>query len=194
MLALARALITRPRLLMVDEMSQGLAPTIVADLFQVLERFTEQGTAVLLVEQFVGQALAQASRAYVLEKGEVSYAGGAAELAADEDFVKGSYLGDVEVGEPVSVNGDGNGRAPLAEKFTVSLPPVLVRSLQERADREGVDLAELIRQAVEGTLAAPGEPVPEPAPEAEPRNARRRKATTATTTRRPVAGGRRGRA
>src|SRR5260370_10636943 len=94
MLALARGLVTRPRLLMVDEMSQGLAPTIVAELFRVLDRFTEQGVAVLLVEQFVSQALAIANRAYVLEKGEVSFAGSSADLAADEEFVRGSYLGD----------------------------------------------------------------------------------------------------
>jgi branched-chain amino acid transport system ATP-binding protein len=160
MLALARGLISRPRLLMVDEMSQGLAPTIVADLFAVLERFTEQGVAVLLVEQFVGQALAIAQRAYVLEKGEVSFAGSAAALAADEDFVKGSYLGDVEE-TPVetALASDGSGgsfaaRVPLAERLTVSLPPVLVRSLEERAAREGVALADLVRQAVEGTMTS----------------------------------------
>jgi branched-chain amino acid transport system ATP-binding protein len=196
MLALARALITRPRLLMVDEMSQGLAPTIVADLFEVLERFTEQGTAVLLVEQFVGQALAQAGRAYVLEKGEVTYAGSAAALAADEDFVKGSYLGEVEGPALASANGDGDGdgRVPLTEKFTVSLPPVLVRSLQERAEREGIALTELIRSAVEGTLAGPevAEVAEEPAPARRSRPLRAA-ARAATPTRKPVAGGRRGR-
>ena len=160
MLAMARGLITQPRLLMVDEMSQGLAPTIVADLFRVLDRFTERGIAVLLVEQFVGQALALASRAYVLEKGEVSFAGSAAALAADEDFVKGSYLGEVEEQPDVVPAGDEGGtrleRAPLAEELTVSLPPVLVRSLQQRAEREGVGLADLVRQAVEGTLVPAG--------------------------------------
>jgi branched-chain amino acid transport system ATP-binding protein len=196
MLALARALITRPRLLMVDEMSQGLAPTIVADLFEVLERFTAQGTAVLLVEQFVGQALAQASRAYVLEKGEVSYAGSAAQLAADEDFVKGSYLGDVETAAPVAANGDGaaNGHPALAESFTVSLPPVLVRSLQQRAEREGIALTELIRQAVEGTLVAPDGAVvaDDTVPPRRERPLRAKAGGPSRSTRKSVPGGRRG--
>jgi branched-chain amino acid transport system ATP-binding protein len=149
MLAMARALIAQPRLLMVDEMSQGLAPTIVVELFAVLHRFTERGIAVLLVEQFVGQALELADRAYVLEKGEVTFTGTAAALAADEEFVKGSYLGEVEaVPAPVAIGPTG-----LAEQLTVSLPPVLVRSLQERASREGVTVADLVRDAVEGSVS-----------------------------------------
>ena len=161
MLALARGLITRPRLLMVDEMSQGLAPTIVAELFRVLDRFTEQGVAVLLVEQFVSQALAIANRAYVLEKGEVSFAGSAADLAADEEFVRGSYLGDA--GAPALPAGPVDNalrRSRLAEEVPVSLPPALLRSLQERSRREGLPVAELVRQVVEGSLGegAPRKP------------------------------------
>lgn len=165
MLAMARGLIAQPRLLMIDEMSQGLAPTIVSDLFRILDRFTERGVAVLLVEQFVGQALAVAGRAYVLEKGEVTFAGSAAALAADEDFVTGSYLGEVQA-EPVRVSTDdakGTRARPvtLAEQMTVSLPPVLVRALQERAERDGVPMADLVRQAVEGTMSGgPGGPGP----------------------------------
>src|ERR1700704_2190097 len=71
MLALARGLIHRPRLLMVDEMSQGLAPTVVDALFALVATLPARGTSLLLVEQFVSRALALASRAYVLEKGEV---------------------------------------------------------------------------------------------------------------------------
>jgi branched-chain amino acid transport system ATP-binding protein len=149
MLAMARGLIAQPRLLMVDEMSQGLAPTIVAELFAVLHRFTEQGIAVLLVEQFVGQALELASRAYVLEKGEVTFSGTAAQLAADEEFVRGSYLGDVDATPAASADSP----AGLAEQLTVSLPPVLIRSLQERAEREGVPVADLVRDAVEGSVS-----------------------------------------
>ena len=95
MLALARGLIARPKLLMVDEMSQGLAPALVAELFHRIEAFGERGVSVLLVEQFVGQALGVAKRAYVLEKGEISYSGPSAKLAKDEAFVRGSYLGEV---------------------------------------------------------------------------------------------------
>src|SRR5581483_5970903 len=94
MLALARGLIARPKLLMVDEMSQGLAPALVADLFERIEAFSERGVSVLLVEQFVGQALAVAQRAFVLEKGEITYSGPSAKLAKDEAFVRGSYLGE----------------------------------------------------------------------------------------------------
>src|SRR5579859_2216689 len=94
MLAIARGLIMKPRLLMIDEMSQGLAPTIVQGLFSIVRSLPDQGVSVLIVEQFVTHALAVASRAYVLEKGEVAFSGKAAELARDEAFVKGSYLGD----------------------------------------------------------------------------------------------------
>jgi branched-chain amino acid transport system ATP-binding protein len=94
MLALARGLIHRPRVLMIDEMSQGLAPTVVDSLFALVATLPARGVSLLLVEQFVSRALALASRAYVLEKGEVSYAGSAAALAADESFVRSSYLGD----------------------------------------------------------------------------------------------------
>jgi branched-chain amino acid transport system ATP-binding protein len=160
MLALARGLISRPKLLMIDEMSQGLAPTIVAGLFEIVAGFPERGTSVLLVEQFVGQALAIADRAYVLEKGEVSFRGSAAELAGDDEFVKGSYLGDVAVEKIHAAAGNGHAgggdRPPadlLAEQISVRLPPALVRSLEERAEREGVPLPDLVRQAVEGTVA-----------------------------------------
>jgi branched-chain amino acid transport system ATP-binding protein len=93
MLALARGLIHRPRLLMIDEMSQGLAPTVVDALFALVATLPARGVSLLLVEQFVSRALSLAGRAYVLEKGEVSYAGDAATLAGDEAFVRGSYLG-----------------------------------------------------------------------------------------------------
>src|SRR5206468_8096863 len=93
MLAIGRGLIMKPRLLMIDEMSQGLAPTIVQGLFGIVRSLPEQGVSVLIVEQFVTHALAVASRAYVLEKGEVAFSGQASELARDESFVKGSYLG-----------------------------------------------------------------------------------------------------
>jgi branched-chain amino acid transport system ATP-binding protein len=103
MLALARGLIHRPRVLMIDEMSQGLAPTVVDSLFALVATLPERGVSLLLVEQFVSRALALASRAYVLEMGEVGYAGSAAALAADESFVRGSYLGDA--GTPAGVGG-----------------------------------------------------------------------------------------
>src|SRR4051795_4145976 len=104
MLAIARGLIMRPRVLMIDEMSQGLAPTIVQGLFALVRSLPAQGVSVLIVEQFVTYALAVASRAYVLEKGEVAFAGKAAELARDEAFVKGSYLGEGGIDETDSTD------------------------------------------------------------------------------------------
>jgi branched-chain amino acid transport system ATP-binding protein len=154
MLALARALIVRPRLLLIDEMSQGLAPTIVAQLFELVAGFPERGTSVLLVEQFVGKALAVASRAYVLEKGVVSYAGAAATLAADPEFVQSSYLGSVDADAPAPARSGPSPRAVLrsGESVSVSLPPSLMRSLTERAEREGVAVADLVERALKGEL------------------------------------------
>src|SRR2546421_139000 len=73
MVAMARAILTQPRLLMIDEMSQGLAPTIVRQLFQMVDLFRQQGTAVLLVEQVVESALAVADRAYIFEHGSIAH-------------------------------------------------------------------------------------------------------------------------
>ena len=155
MLALARALIVRPRLLLIDEMSQGLAPTVVQQLFELVAGFPQRGTSVLLVEQFVGKALAVASRAYVLEKGVVRYAGDAATLAADPAFVRSSYLGAGEDDADIAAE---TAAAPTlrsaGEAVTVSLPPALMRSLSERAQREGVPVSDLVERALRGDLGA----------------------------------------
>jgi branched-chain amino acid transport system ATP-binding protein len=93
MLALARALMARPRLLMLDEPSLGLAPLVVASIFAILRRLNEEeGLAILLVEQNATLALEAASTAYVLEVGRVALEGPADELRADESLRK-SYLG-----------------------------------------------------------------------------------------------------
>ncbi len=168
MLALARALIWRPRLLMVDEMSQGLAPAIVDRLFEIVSAFSDNGTALILVEQFVTRALAVADRAYVVEKGEIGYSGTAAALAADEEFVRSSYLGSGDPGTPRTPGstpepvGTAVGRAGARQEpdvrhrdrmtdVNVSLPPALLRGLEERAERDGLDVDEFIRQALEDT-------------------------------------------
>jgi branched-chain amino acid transport system ATP-binding protein len=93
MLALARALVSRPRLLMLDEPSLGLAPTIVKELFRIVgELNLEEGLTVLVVEQNANVALATAARAYVLEVGRVALEGPSDELRAHEG-VRRSYLG-----------------------------------------------------------------------------------------------------
>ncbi|HWJ61432.1 MAG TPA: ABC transporter ATP-binding protein [Acidimicrobiales bacterium] len=95
MLALARAVIGRPRLLLVDEMSLGLAPIIVEQLLPVLRSIaTETGAGVLLVEQHVGLVLTVADRAYLLNQGRVAFAGTAAELRDRPELVESGYLGE----------------------------------------------------------------------------------------------------
>ncbi len=88
MLAIARALILNPRLLILDEPSQGLAPLIVQEVFKVVTSAREEGISVLLVEQNVRAATEIADRAYVLDDGRVVYSGSAAEFAADEARVR----------------------------------------------------------------------------------------------------------
>lgn len=92
MLAMGRALMARPRLLMLDEPSLGLAPKIVAEVFQILQRLKADGVSILLIEQNARAALRIADRAYVLELGTVSREGTASEISADPRLVE-SYLG-----------------------------------------------------------------------------------------------------
>ena len=93
MLVVARALMSQPRLLVVDELSLGLAPKIVQQLFEILRVVNERGTAVVLVEQFVHMALGNTDRAYVLSKGEVVAEDRSTALLADGRLIA-SYLGD----------------------------------------------------------------------------------------------------
>jgi len=95
MLAVGRALVGRPRLLLVDEMSLGLAPIIVERLLPILRRVaTEMGTGVLFVEQHVPLALRVADRAYVLSHGRLVAEGAAEELSRQTELLRSSYLGD----------------------------------------------------------------------------------------------------
>ncbi len=92
MLAIARALLARPRLLLLDEPSLGLAPLVVADIFRIVREVNEEGTTVLLVEQNVRQALSVSQDAYVLETGRIVHAGRSADLMNDPK-IKDAYLG-----------------------------------------------------------------------------------------------------
>ncbi|MDT7746086.1 MAG: branched-chain amino acid transport system ATP-binding protein [Actinomycetota bacterium] len=92
MLAIGRALMARPRLLLLDEPSMGLAPQFIAQIFRVIEEINAEGVTVLLVEQNARQALGLAHQAYVLETGEVTRSGPGAELLSDPS-IQDAYLG-----------------------------------------------------------------------------------------------------
>ncbi|HZC72139.1 MAG TPA: ABC transporter ATP-binding protein [Jatrophihabitans sp.] len=93
MVAIARALMGKPRLLLLDEPSMGLAPMVVAQIFEIIREINAAGVTVLLVEQNAAQALALADRGYVLETGEIVLEGTGQELLAD-DRVRAAYLGE----------------------------------------------------------------------------------------------------
>ncbi len=92
MLAIARALMSKPKLLMLDEPSLGLAPMIVLQVFEIIKKLHEEGVTILLVEQNVHHALEISDSAYVLEKGKIILEGKGLELL-DDKYVKSAYLG-----------------------------------------------------------------------------------------------------
>ena len=92
MLAMGRALMSRPKLLLLDEPSMGLAPLLIKEIFNIIVDINKSGTTVLLVEQNANMALSIANRAYVLETGRITLSGSAQELSASED-VRKAYLG-----------------------------------------------------------------------------------------------------
>jgi branched-chain amino acid transport system ATP-binding protein len=92
MLAVGRALLSKPKLLLMDEPSMGLAPVVVEDIFKIIRRLNQEGITIMLIEQNAKLALKNASRAYVIETGEIQFSGPAGELAADEK-IKAVYLG-----------------------------------------------------------------------------------------------------
>jgi len=139
MVAMARAILSRPRLVMIDEMSQGLAPSVVRQLFEIIHVFRDEGIAVLLVEQFVESALDVADRAYVFEHGSIVLSGAAVDLRSDRKLVAGSYLGTA-VETPAMAAADGNGHRvdpALMEIVSVRVPAKVKRALEQRAEAEG---------------------------------------------------------
>ena len=93
MLAMGRALMSHPKMILMDEPSMGLSPIFVSEIFKIIQEISASGTTVLLVEQNAKKALSIADRAYVLETGEIVLAGKASELM-NNDSVKKAYLGE----------------------------------------------------------------------------------------------------
>src|SRR5256885_12516848 len=116
------AFIAKPRLLMIDELSLGLAPTIVEQLLTIVRRIRDNGTAIILVEQSVNVALTVAERAYFLEKGEVRFSGPTAELLERGDILRAVFLQGAAAGanghgpNGNGANGNGNGPAAVAKR------------------------------------------------------------------------------
>lgn len=115
MLVAGRALMSQPRLLLVDELSMGLAPIVVEQLFEAIKEVNREGTAVLLVEQFVHLALQNTQRAYVLAKGEVAVEGPSSELLASPE-VMAAYLGETTGDAPAPSNGSTNGATSTSDR------------------------------------------------------------------------------
>ena len=110
MLAIARALVAEPTVMLMDEPSMGLAPKIVGEVFRVIEEIRSSGTTVVLVEQNARRALRAADHGHVLQSGEIVHSGPAAQLLADERIVQ-AYLG-VETSASGGDDRAGSGGAP----------------------------------------------------------------------------------
>ncbi len=146
-LAIGRALVQRPRLLMLDEMSMGLSPIVVADLFVLVGRLAKEGMAVVMVEQFVGQALKIADQAVVIEQGSVVAAGPPSSLSAED--IGAAYLGG-HGHEGVALPG-----APrdARQSMPVSLAGRDIRRLERLAQERGTTPDELAQELLEQALS-----------------------------------------
>jgi branched-chain amino acid transport system ATP-binding protein len=142
-LAIARALVQAPRLLLVDEMSMGLSPTVVADLFRIIAGLRSRGIAVIMVEQFVGQALKVADSVLVLEQGRVVATGAPSELSGDD--VAAAYLGGGEASTPVNVPPPP---VDAREGIRIDLGGRDIRELERLAKSRGVTVASLLEGSV----------------------------------------------
>jgi branched-chain amino acid transport system ATP-binding protein len=130
MLTLAQAFVSRPRLLLIDELSLGLAPVVVTRLLEVVRAIREQGTAVVLVEQSVDLALRVAEVAYFMEKGEIRFQGPAGELAGRPDLLRAVFLGRASA---AAIAAAASAAAKAAPAASIASEPVLsVHGLSKR--------------------------------------------------------------
>jgi branched-chain amino acid transport system ATP-binding protein len=142
-LAVARALVQAPRLLLVDEMSMGLSPKVVVDLFEIVAGLRSEGVAVVLVEQFVHQALGVADRAVLLEQGRVVADRVTANLTADD--VAAVYLGGSHEAQDLVVPAPPD---DAREGVRVDLPGREVRRLERLAAARGMSLGQLVESSL----------------------------------------------
>jgi branched-chain amino acid transport system ATP-binding protein len=124
MLALAMALMSRPRLLMIDELSLGLAPIVVEELLGAVRGLQQEGITIVLVEQSVNLALTVAETAYFMEKGEIRFHGPTAELLDRPDLLRSVFLPTVDAGPPTAAQVSGNG---------ADSPPDVAPSIETRS-------------------------------------------------------------
>ncbi len=145
-LAIGRALVQRPRLLLLDEMSMGLAPSVVTELFALVGRLRDAGMAVVMVEQFVGQALQVADTAVVLEQGSVVAHGAPDELSSDD--IAAAYLGGG--GEPDVVVRPAPDRA--REQVAVAVRGADARRVAAVAAQRGVAVEQLVQDLLDDAV------------------------------------------
>ncbi|MBW3665073.1 MAG: MFS transporter [Actinobacteria bacterium] len=152
MLGLAMAFIQRPKLLLIDELSLGLAPAIVEELLGVVRRIRDEGTAIVIVEQSVNVALTISDRAYFMEKGEIRFEGPAAELIERDDIVRSVFL----AGARVTTAGNGDG-----DQARVRLDPDATTEIVGTSDGAALGVFDLTRtfggiRAVDGATLTVG--------------------------------------
>jgi branched-chain amino acid transport system ATP-binding protein len=169
MVGIGRALMGRPRLLLVDELSLGLAPLVTRRIYEILGEISAGGIGVVLVEQYTDLALEAAGRALVLEKGRCVFAGTAEELRRRPDLLETAYLGrellaPVHPGAPdepaveraaaAGIRGAGDGRRwPAVAEMRLRLEAPEKRRIEEAARAAGMDANEWIRAALRGSGA-----------------------------------------
>jgi ABC-type branched-subunit amino acid transport system ATPase component len=137
MLALAQAFLTRPRLLLIDELSLGLSPVVVGQLFEVVRSIHASGTTVVVVEQSVNLALTLANRAVFMEKGEIRFTGPTADLLERPDLLRSVFISKAVAGPS---DGDGQGRTIDEEAPAVLECDGMVKSFGGIRAVDGVDL------------------------------------------------------
>jgi branched-chain amino acid transport system ATP-binding protein len=132
MVTLAQAFIAKPRLLMIDELSLGLAPIIVEQLLEIVRAIRERGTTIILVEQSVNVALTIAHTAYFMEKGEIRFNGPTKELLARPDVLRSVFLEGASAGMGGPTATSANGRAKKPVSVAIGEPILEVRGITKR--------------------------------------------------------------